>query len=173
MLIRIGLFLLIPALLSIKFGVTPQSIGLLPLALISLELIRTDMKFFKLPNKLVYSSFFITVLYITIFSILKKNINYFTEPILMSVVFFSAGLIFYLFGRNAFGAGDVKLLALAGLNLGYFSVELALLAALLTFSSLLVVAVVLLISKRATATTRIPFGPFLIISTWFSIILFG
>lgn len=163
----------IPILWLIKFGLTPQFIGLLPLAFVSLELIRNDIKFFKLPNRLIFTTFLITLIYITCFSISQRNGKYFSEPIFMFLIYFSVGLIFYTLSSNSFGAGDVKLMGLIGLNLGFFSMELALLAALIAFGSLLVFAAALLISRRATATSRIPFGPFLVISTLISITLFG
>src|SRR5690606_30401169 len=91
----------------------------------------------------------------------------------MFSVLIGGGLFFLLFHISDgkwIGGGDVKLGALAGLVLG--SPYLAFLM-LLTASMLgTLVALPALFTKRLRATSRIPFGPFLIIAT-IAVMLYG
>ncbi len=63
------------------------------------------------------------------------------------------------FGAGAFGGGDVKFLMGAGLLLGTLRLILAIFAAAMLSA---VVIVVLMIGRRITLKSYIPFGPFLI-----------
>lgn len=65
-------------------------------------------------------------------------------------------LLAYCF--NGFGGGDVKLVAVAGLFLGW---KLMLITAFLSVISCGMLGLVLLASKKADRKTEIPFGPFL------------
>ena len=62
--------------------------------------------------------------------------------------------------RQGFGFGDVKLVTLLGLFLGYPLIIIALYIAFLTGA---IVGVILMMSHRAKLKSRIAFGPFLII----------
>ena len=63
------------------------------------------------------------------------------------------------FGAGAFGGGDVKFLMGAGLLLGALRLILAIFAAAMLSAA---VIVVLIISRRITLKSYIPFGPFLV-----------
>jgi leader peptidase (prepilin peptidase)/N-methyltransferase len=60
--------------------------------------------------------------------------------------------------RDGMGLGDVKMLAMIAAFLGFWPAILALCAGVLTAAAY---SVMLLAAKKATATTRIPFGSFL------------
>lgn len=73
-----------------------------------------------------------------------------------------------LFGPGAFGQGDVKLLVTVGLISGAYRAVLG------TFAGIIVaglVIVVLLVARRVTLKTYIPFGPFLILGALWAILL--
>lgn len=61
-------------------------------------------------------------------------------------------------GRDGMGLGDVKMLAMIAAFLGFWPAILALFAGVLTAAAY---SVFLLATKRATASTRLPFGSFL------------
>ncbi len=73
-------------------------------------------------------------------------------------------------GRGAIGGGDVKLAALVGVLLGWVGWSAVLLGVVAAFLAAGVVAIVLLAARRATRSTRIPFGPFLVIGTWIGVL---
>lgn len=73
-----------------------------------------------------------------------------------------------LFGPGAFGLGDVKLLVTVGLISGAYRAVLGTFAGIIVAG---VVIVVLLVARRVTLRTYIPFGPFLILGALWAILL--
>lgn len=81
----------------------------------------------------------------------------------LAVAIVVPGVMFLLslpFGAGAFGEGDVKLLAGAGLMLGLTRALTGLLAGLLAAG---IVLIVLMALGRITRRTYVPYGPFLIL----------
>jgi prepilin signal peptidase PulO-like enzyme (type II secretory pathway) len=72
------------------------------------------------------------------------------------------------FGAGAFGLGDVKLLVTVGLISGAYRAILGVMAGLL-FAG--VVIVLLLVARRITLKTYIPFGPFLVIGALWALVV--
>jgi leader peptidase (prepilin peptidase)/N-methyltransferase len=72
------------------------------------------------------------------------------------------------FGEGAFGGGDVKFLAAAGLVGGALRLVLAVFAGVILSS---VVILALLAARRITLKSYIPFGPFLIAGVVWGILL--
>jgi prepilin signal peptidase PulO-like enzyme (type II secretory pathway) len=73
-----------------------------------------------------------------------------------------------LFGPGAFGQGDVKLLVTVGLMSGGYRAVAGVFAGLIVAG---LVIVVLLITRRVTLKSYIPFGPFLILGALWAILL--
>jgi leader peptidase (prepilin peptidase)/N-methyltransferase len=71
------------------------------------------------------------------------------------------------FGQDAIGMGDIKLLVSVGLLLGPVPAVSGLIAGALLSG---VVAAALLVSRRVTLRTYIPFGPFLIVGALWGIL---
>jgi leader peptidase (prepilin peptidase)/N-methyltransferase len=67
-------------------------------------------------------------------------------------------------GRDGLGMGDAKLLASIGAWLGLSDIPIALLLA--ACAGLVGVGGAVLLGKRVTASTSIPFGPYLALSAW-------
>ena len=81
------------------------------------------------------------------------------------------GLLFALsipFGEGALGVADVKYLVSAGLLLGLVRISLAAFAGAMVGG---VVVFVLLITRRISLQSYVPFGPFLIIGTIWAVLL--
>ncbi len=75
-------------------------------------------------------------------------------------------IIFYalaLLARGGLGEGDVTLSAFLGLIIGFPNIFIALLYGILLGG---LTSVILLVSRRATLKTFIPYGPFLILAGW-------
>jgi leader peptidase (prepilin peptidase)/N-methyltransferase len=79
--------------------------------------------------------------------------------LLVPAILFGASLPF---GAGAFGVGDVKLLVSAGLLLGLVRITLLVFAAALIGG---VIIVSLLVARRVTLRSYVPFAPFLIVAT--------
>ena len=76
-----------------------------------------------------------------------------------------AYLLLHLTHRSGLGLGDVKLAGLLGMVASWYDWQVLWAAALLPFLLGGVVAVALLASRRATRTTAIAFGPYMLLGT--------
>ncbi|MEV4117639.1 A24 family peptidase [Micromonospora sp. NPDC049645] len=70
-----------------------------------------------------------------------------------------------LLGRRGFGLGDAKLALSVGALLGWYGWPVLLLGLLIAFGLSALVSLGLLVTRRATWTTHLPFGPFLLLGT--------
>ncbi len=119
-----------------------------------------DLKHLIIPDKIVYPAIVITFLYQLI------NLN-----ILNNILTGLAGLLFFLFiviisHGKWMGVGDVKLVFLMGLLLGTSGILVA-----LFFSFFLgaIIGVGLILAKRKSLKSEVPFGPFLIFGTFIAL----
>ena len=109
-------------------------------------------------NMVIKDSYLAVVLLCGVFTI---DLRYLNNHLLGSVVI---SLPMYLLAKltEGFGMGDVKLMAVAGLFLGWERCLLGFVLRCLTGS---VVSIVLLMRQKAGLKDRIPFGPFLVLGT--------
>lgn len=123
-----------------------------------------DLKFGLLPDKIIYP----TTIFIILFSPLIRDQKTFLEDLLVAAilaVFFLLTIIFTK-GRGM-GMGDVKFAFLIGIILGW---QKAILAIFLAFIAGALVGVFLILLKKKKLNQSIPFGPFLALSTYISLI---
>ena len=85
------------------------------------------------------------------------------RAVLGGAIGFAAFYLFALIGRGALGEGDVVLAAFLGLITAFPNVVLALVYGILLGG---VVSGLLLLTRRATLKTFIPYGPFLMVAGW-------
>lgn len=121
-----------------------------------------DLKHYIIPNEVVYSGIIVAFLY-RLFGIFQPmadhsqggNLDPFIVALLAGVFFFS---IILISKGKWMGMGDMKLAVFMGLILGWPKILVALFLAFLigAFAS-----VILIILKKKTLKSEIPFGPFL------------
>lgn len=93
------------------------------------------------------------------------------DPGRILVSFFCSGLLFFSFlllwavSRGGIGGGDVRLAIVIGMYLGWLGASYVLVAVLVASVLAGLVALLLLISRRATRTSRLAFGPYLALGT--------
>ena len=165
--------LILPAIVLTKFKVSIITVVLMPFAIVSFPLIREDLRIKRLPNRLIYPATLATLLVITGYAIYKGSFETFTQPVMRGIISFAIALVLYFLARGGFGAGDVKLFFLTGLTLGIFTTAHMIAAAIFACLGVALYAIVLLITKRATTKTAVPFGPFIIMGSWLAILLFN
>lgn len=161
----------LPALFVLSYAVWPYGFdfagkvrfGLWVLMLVGLlALIIYDIRWYLLPNRVVFPLIGIVILQILLLSILKDD----AKSLLLGGLWglLAGGGIFWLIYQVSdgkwIGGGDVKLGWMLGLLLGGPAASLL----MIFFASVLgsVVAIPLLITGKASRSTRLPFGPFLI-----------
>lgn len=124
----------------------------------------TDLKYGLIPDKITYT----TVIFILLYSPLIRNQKIFLEDILVAslIALFFLFIIIITRGRGM-GGGDVKYAFLIGIILGW---QKALLAILLSFIIGGAFGIILIILKKKKFGQTIPFGPFLSLATYLSLI---
>lgn len=156
---------------GVSFAVSPNLAGAFgaALALLMLAIAVSDARHFLVPNVLTAPAFLLGLLFEAVFG---------AEPIAAAIAVcllralaaalpFLALMVLYqwLRGRPGLGLGDVKLAAVAGAWLDWFTIamviEAAALAALITYAVWRY-----LLRQPVTATTRLPFGLFLAPAIW-------
>ena len=136
------------------------------LAVVSVALIIIDIRHKILPNALTLTSYPIVLSLLTIPAVVEDDWRSWVRAFagsLVVVVLFTA-LVF--FSSGSFGMGDAKLGAVLALPLAWQSWTHVLVAMAGAFFLSAIVSVALLLTHRATRYSLIPFGPFLIVSTW-------
>lgn len=130
-----------------------------------------DLKWYILPTKLIYWTFLFELFYLVTRLVIGKDFQLLLGSIIGFVIL--GGLFYFLFQisqGNWIGGGDIRLGGLLG-----FLVGGPLAAILLLFGSSLlgtIYALPFLASGKYKGSTKVPFGPFLIISA-FIVFFFG
>lgn len=124
---------------------------------------KEDISSHRLPNRLVGYWLVASTLVIVGLGIARGDGLGIVQGVLGLVLLGGAYLLISVVSLGAMGMGDVKLAAVLGINLGYYSLASLFLATLVTFvlSTLWVLGGV--IARRLTLKSAVPFGPFMII----------
>jgi len=145
------------------------NIYLLTLTSIFIVIFVSDLKHFIIPDKMVYFGIFISLVwyllllfYFKIYS--KEEI---TSFVLAGLFVFLTLLSIFIVSRGKWiGFGDVKFSFLMGLTLGFSNLVLAFFLATIMGS---IISLLLILLKKKTLKSEIPFGPFLVFGTWISL----
>ena len=148
------------------YSMTFDTLGLLPLMLsasailISLFVIDLDHK--RLPDPLTFLMYPVAVIGLAIDGLATGNWPIGPALLGAAIWLLPIGGIWVLSGGRAMGMGDVKLAPALGLILGWVGVGSAVVGLVSGWLIGAVVAIVLILGRRARSGTAIPFGPFLI-----------
>ncbi|MBP8590883.1 prepilin peptidase [Candidatus Shapirobacteria bacterium] len=139
------------------------------LASLLLVIFFADLKYQLVYDQVVYAAVGLTLLY-RLFPSPNYQLptpNYSLLSALAATLFFY--LLYFLgpkiFHQDTMGLGDVELVFLMGIFLGYPKIIIALYLAFLTGA---LSGVILILGKKAKMKSQIPFGPFLVASTFIS-----
>lgn len=141
------------------------------LALISTWLLYVDLREHRLPGSVVRPTWAGAAVLLSAAALLSG------EPLrILGMGLGSAGtwLLYFLLrkaSKGAMGLGDVRLAGLVGTVLGFASLWNVLWGVVLSFVVGGVIAMVLLISGRAKAQDRVPFGPAMLVGTALALVL--
>jgi leader peptidase (prepilin peptidase)/N-methyltransferase len=137
-----------------------SALGLGYLVLTAWPLAKTDILQRRLPNKYVLPAFPITWLGQILAGLTGAGFSNMLWAFLAGVVTFGISLLINRLGL--LGMGDVKLMTVMALALGWFSPLLPIIALGITFLFAGVVAIWLLLRKKLKLGESMPLGPFLI-----------
>lgn len=144
-------------------------------AIQTIPLVVVDIREHRLPNKWVLPGYIPVMLcWIGMFA---SNDEELLSSVASSVIYFCA--LFILGWWGGMGFGDVKLAGVLGATTGMFSVSATLGSIFLSFISASVASIIVVIVAlrgrkniwTTTKTTRIAFGPFMLLGFWLAIAL--
>jgi leader peptidase (prepilin peptidase)/N-methyltransferase len=137
-----------------------SALGLGYLVLTAWPLAKTDILERRLPNKYVLPAFPITWSGQIVAGVLGAGFSNMLWALIAGVITFAISLVINRMGL--LGMGDVKLMTVMSLALGWYSPLLPIIALGLSFLIAGLVAVVLLASRRIKLGGSMPLGPYLI-----------
>lgn len=142
-------------------------------AAVGIALTAIDLDVQRLPNAIVYPSFLVLGGLLTGASLLEGSV----EPLLRAAIGAAALFAFYLALVVAYpdgmGLGDVKLAGVVGAALGFLSYPALLVGAFAAFVIGALGGAVLLLARRATGKTAVPFGPSMVAGALLAIFASG
>lgn len=158
-----GILAVVSFQLSVVRGESPLStVYCLLITFTLIAIFVSDLLYTTIPDKIVFPSLLISFIYLVL-----QSPNILISNILISLI--TAGFFYFLVlitrGRGM-GMGDVKLVALMGLVLGWPKIVVALFLAFLTGA---LIGVILVIMGEKRLSSHIPFGPFLTAATLISL----
>lgn len=135
----------------------------LVLAGIGVWLLVIDARTHRLPNRIVLPTLAAAIVLVGVDALVTRS----TDALLRSLLGMLLLGVFYAVlravSRGGLGGGDVKLAALIGLVLGWHGWQAALIGAASAFVLGALYVLVLMAFRRAERSTRIAFGPWMII----------
>ena len=149
------------------------------IAAVTVPLFVIDIRSRRLPNRLVLPGYLVAAVSLVLVGATHGDLSATVIP--WSV--FSAELIALISGgaymlfllllslTGGMGMGDVKLAGVLGIAAGLVDPTVSALSPLLAFGLGGLASAVILIARRGTRTSRIPFGPFMLLGFWIAVAL--
>lgn len=136
------------------------------LAVLSVVLAVIDVRTHRLPNALVLPAYPFLLAALALASVGRGDLVPFLQAVAGGAIAFVFYLLLRLVQPRGMGGGDVKLAGVLGIALGYLGWDALLLGLFAGFLLGGLFSVGLLLSRRGTRRTRIPFGPWMLLGAW-------
>jgi leader peptidase (prepilin peptidase)/N-methyltransferase len=150
------------ALLAWRSGAVPVLATYLYLAAVGVALVMIDIAVHRLPDRLTYPSYPIVAALLTGASAVDGQWWDLARAAIGAVVLYGLYYAMAVAIPGGMGFGDVKLAGVLGAVLGWAGWAPLVVGAFLGFLYGGLVSAALLIARRASRTTRVPFGPFMV-----------
>jgi len=151
-------------------GVVAGVIAYAVFAVQSAVLAVVDARTHRLPDRLVLPAYPVAAVLLTTSAVCTGTADRLVWTVVGALGLFAFYLALRMLRPGAMGGGDVKLAGVAGAHLGFLGAELILVGAALGFVFGGVYGLILILARRATASTSIAFGPFLLAGAWAAIV---
>lgn len=135
-------------------------------AVLGFLLSKEDISSHRLPNRLVGLWFLASLVLVLCLGICRDGLPGILQGALGMLLLGGGYLLISLISAGAMGMGDVKLAAVLGLNLGYYSLSSLFLATLLTFVAATCWVIGGVAARKLTLKSAVPFGPFMILGAF-------
>jgi leader peptidase (prepilin peptidase)/N-methyltransferase len=154
-------------------GARPALVGFVAVAVAALVLGAVDLATHRLPDRATYPAAAVCVAAFAVDAVVLGTWAALLRAVLAAVLAFGAGALAASLSRQGLGFGDVKLLGLLGLILGWVSWETLATGVVLGLLTGALIAVALLATRRAGWRTALPFGPPLLVGAALALALHG
>lgn len=152
-------------------GVYPAALlpALFYLAAVGIALTLIDLDHHRLPNAIVLPSYPISAILLILASIVTGEYDRLLSAAIGAAVLFALYWLLAIGYPGGMGFGDVKLAGVLGMLLGWVGWAALIVGGFSAFVLGGVVGVLLMLGRRATRKSRIPFGPFMIAGAWIGV----
>ena len=154
-----------------RIGAHPALAAYLAAALAAVALAPIDAGVKRLPNPLVLPLYPFTVAVLGIAALTDSHHGSLTRALLAMAALFGSFYLLALASPGALGFGDVKLVGVLGLLLGWLSWTAVLSGVFLGFVVAALAGLGLLVTRRAGRKDTIPFGPYLLVGALLALVL--
>lgn len=144
-------------------------VAYLYLASISIALALIDLDTRRLPNAIVLPSYVVLAVLFTAACLFGAPWQNLLRAAIAGAVLFAFYWLLRAIRPGGMGGGDVKLAGVLGAALGWIGWGSVVVGAFAAFLIGGVVGIALMLSRRATRKSAIPFGPFMLIGAWIGI----
>lgn len=146
-------------------GVYPMALvpALLYWAAIGIALTLIDFDHHRLPNVIVLPSYIVTAVLLVLASVLSGDYGRLLSAAIGCAALYGLYWILAIAYPGGMGFGDVKLAGALGMLLGWLGWAPLIVGAFSAFLLGGLIGALLMIGRRATRKSRIPFGPFMIV----------
>lgn len=149
-----------------------ELVALLTLAGVSVALALIDLDTRTLPNRIVLPSYVVAAVLLGAAGILRGDFAALSGAAIGMAALWLAYFLMAVVYPGGMGLGDVKLAGLVGLYLGYLGWAPLIVGAFAAFVLGGLFALGLILTRKATRKSGIPFGPWMLAGAWVGI-LFG
>lgn len=159
------------AAFALRFGPSAVLPAYLYLALVSLPLAAIDVEQHRLPDVLTLPSYPIALALLGAAALFGGQGRHMLPAVVGMVALGVLYVVLHLVNPRGMGLGDVKLAGVLGIYLGWLGADTWLVGAFLGVLFGGLTAVALLVLRKVTAKSYIPFGPFMIAGTLVAVLL--
>jgi leader peptidase (prepilin peptidase)/N-methyltransferase len=135
----------------------------LALAGVGIWLLAIDARTHRLPNRIVLPALAASLVLVGVDALVTRRTEALIGALAGMLILGGFYVVLRAMSRDGIGGGDVKLAALIGLVLGWHGWQVLIIGAASAFVLGALYALALLAVKRANRSTRIAFGPWMII----------
>jgi len=147
------------------------ALTLLYFAAISIALAAIDFDTHRLPNVIVLPSYAVLAVLLGATAIVAADFESAARAAAGAGILFAGYLLLAFISPRGMGMGDVKLAGVIGLVLGWFGWSAIIVGTLAAFLLGSLVGVALIVARRASRSTGIPFGPWMLGGAWVGILV--
>jgi leader peptidase (prepilin peptidase)/N-methyltransferase len=144
-------------------------VAYLYLAAVSVALTLIDMDHHLLPNSIVLPSLIVGAVLLAASAVLTANYGALLTAAIGAAAMFGFYFLLVLVYPRGMGMGDVKLAGVLGLFLGFLGWQTLVVGVFAAFFLGGIFSIALVLMRRASGATAIPFGPWMLLGAWVGI----